>query len=346
MPSLISPRPSGRRAFTLIELLVVIAIIAVLIGLLLPAVQKVRAASAKAKCQNNLKQLALGMHNYHDANMKLPKNTNRDPANPGMWNGWEYFSAGYMILPYLEQNALFNQFNLQGTWSSNLTGPMNTPVSVFLCPAAEQAPPRTQISWGGPGANYAWSSGSSVRTAWSVAGSNFNGLIGVTDQLRLTNVTDGLSNTILASENISGSGSNTSPGTYPKDIQYVNDSTFTANITDTNFPTLAQLTAVATATPVGTRGNMGTLWAWYAQGQSMLNMAAPPNWEHPNTGGNCCPGGAHDWGYGIISPRSYHDGGVNAAMGDGSVRFISDSVDLVTFQRLGHRKDGMPLGEF
>ncbi|MCZ2344002.1 MAG: DUF1559 domain-containing protein [Bacteroidales bacterium] len=346
MPSPSSHQPLGRNAFTLIELLVVIAIIAVLIGLLLPAVQKVRSAAARSKCQNNLKQLALAMHSYHDANMKFPKNTNRDPANPGGWQGWEYFSANYVILPYIEQTALFNQFNLQGTWSANLTGPMNQPVSTFLCPAAEQAPPRTQISWGGPGTNYAWSSGSSVRTAWSAVGSNFNGMISVTDQLRMANINDGLSNTILASEIISGSGSNSSPATYPKDMQFVNDSTFTANITDTNFPTLAQLNAVGTASPVGVRGNGGTLWGWYAHSQSLLNTSAPPNWEHPNTGGNCCPGGAHDWGYGIIPPRSYHDGGVNAAMGDGSVRFLNDSINLVTFQCLGHRKDGMPLGEF
>jgi len=94
------------------------------------------------------------------------------------------------------------------------------------------------------------------------------------------------------------------------------------------------------------RSNNGTMWAWYAAGQSSLNTAAPPNWQFPTTGGDCCPGGANDWGYGIFPPRSAHSGGVNALLGDGSVRFIPNSIDIFTFQRLGNRQDGQPLGNF
>jgi len=88
------------------------------------------------------------------------------------------------------------------------------------------------------------------------------------------------------------------------------------------------------------------LWGWYASAQSTLTTTATPNWKWPSAGGACCPGGAHDWGNGIIPPRSLHPGGVNAALGDASVRFISETVDLRTFQCLGNRKDGQVIANF
>jgi prepilin-type N-terminal cleavage/methylation domain-containing protein/prepilin-type processing-associated H-X9-DG protein len=337
-------RPRRARGFTLIELLVVIAIIAILIGLLLPAVQKVREAAARMKCSNNLKQLGLACHTYHDAYQKFPRNYRQVGTN-----AWEATSASVEILPYIEQGNLYQQFQANLTnWGYTYGTLLNTPLSVFKCPSAQQAPARgtNPNGWDGPGSNYGWCTGSSVETVW--AGNRFNGMIAYQVDRKMADVTDGLSNTLLASELLSGDNASGSSGKYPYDFFYVGNGLFNA-IVNKDFPTQAELTAIgskAQSSPIGMRSNNGTLWGWYAAGQSTLNTAAPPNWQYPTTGGDCCPGGAHDWGYGIVPPRSAHTGGVNALLGDGSVRFITNSINPYTFQLLGNRFDGQPLGNF
>ncbi len=337
-------RRQRRRGFTLIELLVVIAIIAILIALLVPAVQKVRDAAARAQCSNNLKQLGLAMHGYHDTYKKFPRNY-LQVGN----NAWEALSANYFLLPFIEQTALYNQgqANLKN-WPWMYNNLMNTPLSVFQCPAARPAPARgtNPNGWDGPGTNYAWSTGSSIYTVW--AGNSFNGMIAYQADRNMAFVTDGLSNTLLAAEILSGDNASGTSGMYPYDVFYVGNGLFNA-VKNPDFPTQAELDAIGSAaktSPIGMRSNNGTMWAWYAASQSTLNTAAPPNWNWPTAGGDCCPGGAHDWGVGIVPPRSTHSGGVNAVLGDGSVRFITNDINLLTFQLLGNARDGQPVGNF
>ncbi len=338
------PSRRDRRGFTLIELLVVIAIIAVLIALLLPAVQQAREAARRSQCKNNLKQLALAMHNYHDIYDAFPTNYRKVGGN-----AWEALSANYAILPYIEQSPLYKQSEANiGSWGWIYGNTMNTSLSAFKCPSSPPAPARGTVSggWDGPGGNYGWCTGSSVETVW--AGTRFNGMMAYSVNRRMADVTDGLSNTLMASEFLSGTGQTGSAGRYPYDVFYVGNGPLTG-VANRDFPTAAELTSIGTAarnSPIGFKSNNGTMWAWYAVGQSTLTTAAPPNWQYPTVGGDCCPGGAHDWGWGIFPPRSLHSGAVNGALGDGSVRTISDNVDLLTFQRLGNRSDGNPLGDF
>ena len=334
---------SGRRGFTLVELLVVITIIAILIALLLPAVQAAREAARSVQCVNQLKQLSLGMHEYHATHQMFPKNAYGGTSFG--WSVWQNFSANVMVLPYVEQESLYRLFALApssgSTFSNYSSGPMRTRLSVFLCPSAKRYPGT------GPGTNYAWCSGSSVYTAMAGSVTMFNGIIDDYREHGENEVSDGLSNTILAAEFLSGSGGSTT-AVFPYDIFYAGTDAPFAAIINKSFPTASELATIGSTARTSGQSltNNGASWGYYHHAQSLFNTAAPPNWQYPSSGGSCCPGDAQDWGYGIIPPRSLHPGGVNAAMGDGSVRFISNGVDLLTFQCLGHRSDGQVVKDF
>jgi prepilin-type N-terminal cleavage/methylation domain-containing protein len=191
----------GRRGFTLIELLVVIAIIAVLIGLLLPAVQKVREAANRLKCANHLKQLGLALHNYHDSKGSFPPGVVSDTSD--LRNGKH--SGLVFLLPYLEQQPLYDRYNFAVSWKDPANVALaQTRVPLFLCPSAPGDVPQ---DGGFPGAptDYAFSKGAQAYLCRHGSIRPGSGLFDVNSARRIADIRDGTSQTFAMGEAVSGS---------------------------------------------------------------------------------------------------------------------------------------------
>ncbi len=325
----------ARRGFTLIELLVVIAIIAVLIALLLPAVQMAREAARRTQCRNNLKQIGIAMHNYHDTENCLP--WGQGPFN---WNDWSAFT---LLLPYMEQAPIYNAINFMSSRSGGFINPaapgtvINTTtqriaIEIALCPSdvnrLTNAEGRT---------NYAACSGASPRLFPDTATERAalpNGLFGPVPDGRavvLKDVVDGTAFTAAFSEKIKGVGSNNT-GTRDTLIPSAsiaamarpnpdNDPAVTYNICKDRSPLnlTIPLAAVGRA--------MGSLWWSGHPFSARYNHVMPPNTHScgfplPWTGNNLDNGG------GAYTASSRHPGSVNVLMADGTVRSVGNNVDL------------------
>ena len=307
---------SKRCGFTLVELLVVIAIIGILVGLLLPAVQAAREAARRMQCSNNLKQLGLALHNYHDAHKRFPfgsGGTTPPSGSPG-------YSAVSLMLPYIEQAPLHNMID----FGRPLTDPVNAParlqvVPAFLCPSDK---PNPQPQTGGA-INYMGNKGS--LHWWSDPSQT--GIFLHSKALRMADITDGTSNTAAFSERLLTDGNNGvidlrsdvflgtgNPNTPDETIQMCN-ATDASNLAN-QFPLF-----------------MGAPWI---NGQHTYMHVDVPNRR------SC---GFYPF-KATMPASSYHTGGVNMTLCDGSVRFVSQSVDLEIWRAVGTRAGGEVNGEF
>ncbi|WP_439628038.1 DUF1559 family PulG-like putative transporter [Gemmata sp.] len=344
-------RPNTHRGFTLIEVLVAIAIIAVLIGLLLPAVQKVREAAARTKCQNNLKQIGLAAHACYDCRKAFPPGVNVPPVTGG-FNG----SSLVLLLPFLEEAprfALFDPNARVDLAATNVTAKQTGDVRGFLCPSDPSVGVYQTYTVGrtnyyanlGAHANLLDGSGTLKKDA------NLLGMFSNGSAVRFEHVTDGSSQTVLYSEVRRGAAPNSdqfdiakaSASTWPIFIPPLDSGVgyrTTAKNTDLQSAGAADLkTACDSASGANLLSDVGLN---YVGGGSILaRFTFYTHTVPPNYAGRDCTSST-----GILihlASRSAHMGGVNIVLADGSVRFVSDTIPMDNWRAAGTRAGGETL---
>lgn len=330
-----------RRGFTLIELLVVIAIIAILIALLLPAVQAAREAARRAQCVNNMKQLGLALHSYHDLNGTFPIGSqqygvwdtacaNGTGASNAFGNGFNLFTA---ILPQIEQQSVFNAINftfmaegsaleyglVPGTLQSTA---LFTQINTFICPSESSSMTYRNRSFPMSQTSYAGVSGFKDVIRWWNGCPNFipqDGMFGFQFCYGVNSITDGTSNTMFVGEASRFKGD---PDTFMNEWSG-------AQYWGSSIPGVSRITGFATAAPVPN-----------------ANLQIPdPNPSYAFTGD------VDSWVYdpdptvnalkaGQFGFHGQHPGGVNFLFGDGSVRFIKNSINPQVYRNISTKASG------
>jgi len=361
-------RKSNKRVgFTLIELLVVIAIIAVLVSLLLPAVQQAREAARRSQCKNNLKQMGLAIHNYESTYTRFPSSgESTDEKAIGGKTVRRFFPCSMFvaILPFFDQTPIYNGWNFNvhytNTTVSNNGILARTKIPGYICPSNGVSGP-DQLGYGltdyMPIAYVDYDAnglrGGSTSYLANIPGFDFAGCLGFCKTIAQT--TDGLSNTIMVIEDANRPTNN--GGSY--DIAGVdgNGNSVLLGIPAGGSSTIfqydtTQLSSSKNATPYAPGGTFGVPTRW-ADPDSASGISGPPNQTGQFINNNKTPvGGPPTCSWALNNcgsndePFSGHIGGCQAVLGDGSVRFLSENLSFETLRRLANPKDGLPVGDF
>ena len=314
-----------REAFTLVELLVVIAIIGILVALLLPAVQAAREAARRSQCMNNLRQLGIALHNYHDVSRSLPFRQGGSGGGGDFESTGDRMSGLVSLLPFLEQGPLYDQIsspsNFEGIdfpafgprpWIGEYH-PWRTEIGGFLCPSDGGG--RRKEDWETGRTNYVFSVGDWMP--WAHDDHPGRGPFGYQQTFNFASITDGTSNTIAMSERAIGVDSRAIRGGVVINYEAVTD-----------WPPNANPQICMAMQGVGGfyidgqdyRDWSGRRWADGAIAFTSMNTVLPPN-------APSCFEGTWDGNRALLPPTSYHPGGVNVLLLDGSVRFMTETVD-------------------
>jgi len=320
---------------------VVIAIIGILIALLLPAVQAAREAARRSQCTNNLKQMGLALHNYHDVVLTFPQAVLRSGSNTNPWHSYSVHTA---ILPFVEQRALYDKaksvsqdFYLTSHDGAVTPTVCRTRVNAYICPSTPAYPSATEVG----NCSYPVSTGPNLT--WGISSTLQNGAFRLDLPTSMRDFTDGTSNTILVGEQNFGDAdtTNTPPFDITRDVArgvawpHTNQSTSQGAFTQAQIDQYGQSCQSASSNHIGF---MGQYWVRPVFFFSLFNTLAPPNWKYPSC--MSCSGCWAGDSLGVFPARSSHPGGCNHALADGSVRFISDTVDLQIYHGLGSRNGG------
>ena len=328
-------RPAIRAAFTLVELLVVIAIIGILIALLLPAVQAAREAARRAECLNHLKQLGLATHNYADVWRCFPSSAIIDLAAQTTGNNVSWGVHG-RLLPYLEQRAVADRVDLSAAWDTQLVIDA-VRIPVFACPSDPKSDEVRDTGAGKPrlySTNYGFNLGTyfvyDPRT-----GQGGRGISYPNSALGWSSVTDGTANTLLAAE-----------------VKAWQPYRRNGGPTTTNAPETAEEATAVTASAAEFKDTGHTEWPDGRVHHTGFTTCLVPNSRVPcswsgveydcdyNSWQEGRNGAAGNPTYAIVTSRSHHPGGINAALVDGSCRFVSQTITLPAWRALGTRDGG------